>query len=252
MQPNYRYVVEKLSGIAGDSAAKVLDYGCGKGDIVQAARERGFQAYGVEKFYGGSNIRDLIEERGLMGDVIRELDDDRIPFDDDAFDLVVSNQVFEHIPNLESAVAEIARVLKSGGLLLCLFPSKGVVREVHCGIPIVHWLPKKTRARYYWLLFWRCLGFGYHKENKSRRQWATDFHQWLNDYTHYRSRREVGVILNEHFDDLRPLEDDYVAFRFQLKGLRSTATAAGKPMLRPVFRQACRLYGGLVLLAQRR
>ncbi|MBU2548670.1 MAG: class I SAM-dependent methyltransferase [Proteobacteria bacterium] len=41
---------------------------------------------------------------------------DRLDFEDHAFDLVVSHEVFEHLPDLAAAVAETARILKPGGL----------------------------------------------------------------------------------------------------------------------------------------
>lgn len=250
VQANYEYVVAKIAELAEEGGSTVLDYGCGKGDIVVASRERGFETYGVEKFYGGSDIRDTVAGRGLLGNVVREIGDDgRIPFDDDAFDLVVSNQVFEHIPELAAAIAEIARVLKPGGTLLCLFPSKGTVREVHCGIPIVHWLPKRTRARYYWLLTWRALGFGAHKAGKTRRQWAADFHEWLNNYTHYRSMRQLRNIFSTFFEDFQPLEDDYLRFRLQRRGLGVVARVAGQPVARSLSRTLVRLYGGRVMRA---
>lgn len=51
---------------------------------------------------------------------------ERLPFDDDVFDLVVSHEVFEHIADVPAAVAEVRRVLKPGGLAyvnIHLFPS---------------------------------------------------------------------------------------------------------------------------------
>lgn len=41
---------------------------------------------------------------------------------DAAFDLVVCNEVFEHVPDLGSVLAEIARILRPGGVLLATFP----------------------------------------------------------------------------------------------------------------------------------
>ena len=35
-------------------------------------------------------------------------------------------------------LAKISRVLKPGGMVLSLFPDKGVWREGHCGIPFLH------------------------------------------------------------------------------------------------------------------
>jgi len=45
-----------------------------------------------------------------------------LSFPDATFDIVVCNEVFEHVPALPDALAEIARVLRPGGTLLSTFP----------------------------------------------------------------------------------------------------------------------------------
>jgi 2-polyprenyl-6-hydroxyphenyl methylase/3-demethylubiquinone-9 3-methyltransferase len=42
----------------------------------------------------------------------------RLPFADGVADVVIAGEVFEHVPDLESAVAEIGRLLRPGGVLL--------------------------------------------------------------------------------------------------------------------------------------
>jgi ubiquinone/menaquinone biosynthesis C-methylase UbiE len=46
-----------------------------------------------------------------------------LPFDDRSFDLVTSNMVFEHVKDPRAILAEIRRVLRSGGRLLVLTPN---------------------------------------------------------------------------------------------------------------------------------
>jgi ubiquinone/menaquinone biosynthesis C-methylase UbiE len=45
-----------------------------------------------------------------------------IPWPDATFDLIVSEQLFEHVDDLDRAVAELARVTKPGGWGLHLIP----------------------------------------------------------------------------------------------------------------------------------
>jgi SAM-dependent methyltransferase len=45
-----------------------------------------------------------------------------IPFANGSFDIFVSGDVFEHIPDLDRALAEIVRVLRPGGVLVSSFP----------------------------------------------------------------------------------------------------------------------------------
>ena len=51
------------------------------------------------------------------------------------FDLVLSNQVIEHVEDLDAVLCEIHRVLKPGGAFLSLFPSKDVIRKTIVASP---------------------------------------------------------------------------------------------------------------------
>ena len=53
---------------------------------------------------------------------IRHEDVENLSFADGQLDLIVSNDVFEHIPNPARAFAECARVLKAGGVMLATIP----------------------------------------------------------------------------------------------------------------------------------
>jgi O-antigen biosynthesis protein len=63
------------------------------------------------EYEGGTSIRG-----------IRHEDIENLSFRDAEFDLIVSNDVFEHVPNPPKALAECARVLKPGGLMLATIP----------------------------------------------------------------------------------------------------------------------------------
>jgi SAM-dependent methyltransferase len=92
---------------------EVVDLGCGDGRATQAlvAGLVGARVRGVE---GYEPFRDAAAALGLdvlPGDLERSL-----PFSDDALDLVVSNQVIEHLADTDAFMAEIYRVLRPGGL----------------------------------------------------------------------------------------------------------------------------------------
>lgn len=52
-----------------------------------------------------------------------------IPFPDNHFDIVIANQVFEHLKNIYHLMDEINRVLKVGGILLFSVPN---LASLHC------------------------------------------------------------------------------------------------------------------------
>lgn len=225
--PQYRYVVDLVDRFMPHPGAVVLDYGCGAGQIVEHALERGIDAHGVDVFYGGGTLRDAAATTGLLGTRIRELVDGRIPWPDHSVDIVVSNMVFEHIDDFAPVLAEVARVMRPGGVFLNLFPSELVWREGHVGLPWIHRLrPGALRLAYARGLRW--LGFGYNKGDKPHDRWAREAVVWVDEWTHYKSLAEIERLFAARFETSR-IDQDFVVGRLRehprLAALGSLAAA---------------------------
>lgn len=138
--------------------ARVLDLGCGHGDTVRELRSLGYEAYGYDVYptYGGvdyrrsSRAKDLYDRRILR---YVTLEDYRAPFDDDFFDIVISDEVFEHVADYPGVLRELHRVMRPGGRSLHLFPSRYRVIEPHCFVPFA-----SVVQSYWWLKVWATLG----------------------------------------------------------------------------------------------
>ena len=59
----------------------------------------------------------------------------------EAFDLVVLDNVYEHLPNHEAALETLVRALRPGGALYVLVPNKLWPIEAHYDLPFLSWLP---------------------------------------------------------------------------------------------------------------
>jgi len=196
---------------ASSRSGRILDYGCGGGEVVRAGLAEGIDICGCETFYeGGPHSRALAKD--LIGSHVLPMKDSLIPFPARYFDCVVSNMVFEHLPDLDLALMEIYRVLLPGRSLLTMFPTREVWREGHCGIPFAHRLAR-LRLGYYWLLSGRALGAGRFKKGKTRRQWAADFQTWLNTYCFYRSASEIYRSFERHGFEVMSRDREYMNFR---------------------------------------
>jgi SAM-dependent methyltransferase len=117
---------------------RVLDVGCGRGGTVAWLLEQGFDAYGVD-------VRPDYIANGcayLGPDRLAALDGAMYPYPDDHFDIVISDQVFEHVADLGQLAREVARTSKVGAVGLHVFPGKWTFTEGHLQAPLVHWLPK--------------------------------------------------------------------------------------------------------------
>jgi len=107
----------RLVRAAGPFRRPLLDLGCGDGHFAEALRF-GFEA-GVDP-----DRRALTEarKRGAHG-ILIEGSATSMPFPDGRFGTVVCNSTLEHLPDLEGALREIARVLGPGGRLVFTVPS---------------------------------------------------------------------------------------------------------------------------------
>ena len=190
----------------------MLDYGCGAGLIVKELRAAQIDAFGCDVFYEGGDYSKYLED-GFGGNIIKRMEDSRIPFDNGSFDFVINNQVLEHVENLDSVLSEIHRVLKPGGKVLSLFPDKSVWREGHCGIAFLHWFPKKSHLRIYYAAALRFLGFGYHKSGKTIMNWSKDFCYWLDKWTWYRSLTEIHTTYQRYFEKTHHIEEIWLRRR---------------------------------------
>jgi len=194
---------------------RVLDYGCGAGRLVAAGRARNLDIFGTDVFYGGSTTLHDAAPLVAAGHVREMLPPEhRIPFPDATFDLVVNNQVMEHVEDLDAVLAEIHRVLKPGGAALSVFPSIDVWREGHIGIPFSHWFPKGSRLRLWFTWALRDAGLGTWKDQApTPRQWAIDKLAWIDLWTRYRTRAEIFAAYDRHFHPNRLREEEYIIYR---------------------------------------
>ncbi|MFV0307663.1 MAG: class I SAM-dependent methyltransferase [Desertimonas sp.] len=112
---------EQLLPLAADELTgcrRVLDVGCGDGQISRlAARLDGVDMV-VALDPTWNQIAVAAKRGGATGFVRAPAD--RLPFADASFDAVVACLVFEHIDAVDEAIAEVARVLRSGGRF-CFF-----------------------------------------------------------------------------------------------------------------------------------
>jgi len=241
---NYEFCAEWIVDQKPGRSVRVLDYGCGAGEIIKALRRHDVEAFGCDVFYEGGDYSTSIDPT-FFDSVIRRMEGDTIPFDSASFDFVINNQVMEHVENLDRVFAEIQRVLKPGGMVLSLFPDKGVWREGHCGIPFLHWFPKGSRPRVYYAAALGILGLGYHKGTKSVMRWSQDFCEWIDRWTYYRTREEIISTADRYFRDIQHIEDSWLRRRLgRRKGVVAWMPASIQQLL---VRKLC----GLVWVARK-
>jgi len=93
----------------------VLEVGCGTGLVLQRIRGFASSAVGIDLSPG---MLQLARSRGLE---VTEGSALSLPFPDASFDVTCSFKVLAHIPEIEVALAEMARVTRPGGYVLAEF-----------------------------------------------------------------------------------------------------------------------------------
>lgn len=117
---NAWYARPELLRLAGDvNGLRVLDAGCGHGPLFAALRERGAVVSGFD--LSPAMIRLAREQLGADADLrVADLADP-LPYQDDAFDLVVVSLALHYVEDWASTLTELRRVLRPGGrLLVCI------------------------------------------------------------------------------------------------------------------------------------
>lgn len=97
---------------------RLLDFGCGWGFFLGAAKEGGWSIFGLEPLPGHA-----IYARGQFGaEVISDILRDST-YPPEFFDVVTAFQVFEHLPDPSGDLAKLVKLLKPGGLVLIEVPN---------------------------------------------------------------------------------------------------------------------------------
>ncbi len=173
----------------------IMDFGCGSGSRVHELRELGYQAFGCDlKFKNDKKIdTGSMERKGI----VRLIDKEHyaLPFKDNTFDLIFSDQVFEHVQDYRQVVSEIARVLKPDGMCLHIFPSRYAPIEPHVYVPLASIIQS-----YWWLYCWALIGIRNEEQRgASANETATKNFNYLKNNTNYLSRRAISSQFLSHF-----------------------------------------------------
>jgi ubiquinone/menaquinone biosynthesis C-methylase UbiE len=140
------YATGRFRAIAGEADwpyETAMELGCGTGFFLLNLMQGGVIKKGSVTDLSPGMVNVALRNAAQLGlDVDgRVADAERIPYEDNTFDLVVGHAVLHHIPDLPAAFAEILRVLKPGG------------RFVFAGEPtrIGDWYARRLGRAVWWL-----------------------------------------------------------------------------------------------------
>ena len=112
---------ESLADLIGScEKARVLDIGCGDGKLIRklASKIKFGEIYGIEISPKYAEEARKNNVNIIIGDI-----DVGLPLKDASFDILISNQVIEHVNSTDNFVKECYRVLKNGGTCIASTPN---------------------------------------------------------------------------------------------------------------------------------
>jgi len=121
-------------GVMGGT--KVIDVGCGAGRHSYEAYRRGADVIAFDQNAEElAEVDTMLQAMGAEGEAPESAkaqvvvgDALALPYPDGTFDVVIASEILEHVPDDETAIAELVRVLRPGGSLAVTVP---------------RWLPEK-------------------------------------------------------------------------------------------------------------
>jgi SAM-dependent methyltransferase len=127
----------------------ILDVGCGIGTYVRKFRDFSPHVYGIDvsvKRLAESSMPNLVAAAG-----------EALPFRDASFDVLVFNEVIEHVRDDRGAIRDALRALRDDGHIVIYAPNRLYPFETHGvyvrgryrfgNIPLVNYLPDRLRDR---------------------------------------------------------------------------------------------------------
>ena len=131
---------------------RVLDVGCGIGTYIRRFRQYTDDVHGIEV------EPERVAEASLELPNIVLAVGEALPYPDDHFDLVFSNEVIEHVDDDRQTIAEAVRVTRPGGSIVTFAPNRLYPFETHGAyfgkryvfgnVPLVNWFPDPIRDRF--------------------------------------------------------------------------------------------------------
>jgi SAM-dependent methyltransferase len=215
------YIARRLQEISGGRRIAVLDLGCGDGTTLEYLLDYGHDLYGYDLVYYEDQYDKPRRKRlvpyfgGSYDEHIKVTRSERtVPFENNSFDVVYANQVFEHVRFFDKTMFECARVLRPGGVLLTNFPLATYPVEGHLKIPFAHWVPPGVlRVRY--LRLWCTLGW-FKEKGYSALETAIDLDRYLREETYYRFMNEIASVSRYYFESCEVETDAFIRAKIDL------------------------------------
>jgi SAM-dependent methyltransferase len=105
---------------------QILEVACGRGGFMQELARAGARIAGCDFSFSALRVgKSKLDGNGLkkLGEHLVQGDAQKLPFADGSFDIVISCETIEHVPDAQGALSEMHRVARPGGRLFLTTPN---------------------------------------------------------------------------------------------------------------------------------
>jgi ubiquinone/menaquinone biosynthesis C-methylase UbiE len=107
---NINNIIKHLNTLSLNKNTKILEIGCGSGELVRTLRKIGYSnTLGIDPYI----------DRSIENDNILKLNINKI---NNTYDIIILNHVIEHFENISKELSDIIKLLKNDGKLILAFP----------------------------------------------------------------------------------------------------------------------------------
>lgn len=191
---NYMSYEEK--SINPKNKLKILDIGCGTGELVVLMNMLGHEAYGIDLHREHLDLAKILASENEIDESIFIYNDRNIlPFEDNHFDLITSFSVFEHLEDevLEWMLPELNRICR--GCIFTLVPNPIKPIDDHTGLAFLGHLNRRIAITYI-----KLRGSKYHYSISRSGEWDV----------YYRYLGKITKLFNKNFFELDYLPDELI------------------------------------------
>ena len=137
-----------LETYATGPSPRILDFGCGTGELTVLMNALGYRAYGIDVHQEHLALAQMLARENDLGGTFVRTGGPALPFADDSFDLINLHVVVEHLSNpvLDMILPELARVCR--GAVFITVPNRLQLIDDHTGLRFVPWMPRPVAEAY--------------------------------------------------------------------------------------------------------
>jgi ubiquinone/menaquinone biosynthesis C-methylase UbiE len=141
--------IKQLLHVANASpGSRILDIGCGYGDITLGLSKNGYEVIGADVFLPGVRAASKVSSELHLDAMFLMSPVESLGLRNEAAGLAICYNLWEHVENPQALLNQVARVLRQDGILFMVVPNRFWIMETHYRLPLLSWLPRRLANGY--------------------------------------------------------------------------------------------------------